>query len=41
MSIKHMHNPHKLNNDSNRNTKDVKIAVENANLCEKYGYALF
>ena len=31
-----MHNPHKLNNDSNRNTKNIKIikiAVVNANLC--------
>jgi len=31
-----MHNPHKLNIDSNRNTKNIKIiktAVENANLC--------
>ena len=39
-----MHNPHKLNIDSNRNTKNIKIikiAVENANLWEKYAiYAL-
>ena len=33
-----MHNPHKLNSDSNRNTKNIKIikiAIENANLCGK------
>ena len=33
-----MHNPHKLNIDLNRNTKNIKlikIAVENANLCGK------
>jgi len=33
-----MHNPHKLNIDSNRNTKNIKIikiAVQNANLCDK------
>jgi len=33
-----MHNPHKLNIDSNRNTaniKMIKIAVEKANLCGK------
>ena len=33
-----MHNPRKLNTDSNRNTKNIKIiktAVENANLCGK------
>ena len=33
-----MHNPHKLNTDSNRNTaniKMIKIAVEKANLCGK------
>jgi len=31
-----MQNPHKLNIDSNRNTKNIKIiktAVDNANLC--------
>jgi len=34
----HQHNPHQLNTDSDRNTKNIKIiktAVENANLCEK------
>jgi len=33
-----MHNPHKLNTDSNRNTKNIKIikiAIENVNLCGK------
>ena len=33
-----MHNPHKLNVDSNRSTKNIKIiniVVENANLCRK------
>jgi len=33
-----MHNPHKLNTDSSRNiknTKMLKTAVENANLCGK------
>jgi len=33
-----MHNPRKLNTDSNRDTKNIKIikiAVENANLCGK------
>jgi len=33
-----MHNPHKLNVDSNRSTKNIKIiniVVENANLCKK------
>jgi len=33
-----MHNPHKLNIDSNRNTdniKIIKIAVESAKLCGK------
>jgi len=33
-----VHKPHKLNIDSNRNTKNteiIKIAVENANLCGK------
>jgi len=33
-----MHNPHKLNIDSHRNTKNIKIikiAVENANSCGK------
>ena len=33
-----MHNPHELNINSNRNTKNIKIikiAVENANLCRK------
>jgi len=32
------HNPHKLNIDSNRNTKNIKIikiAIQNANLCGK------
>ena len=33
-----MHDPHKLNTDSSRNTKNIKtikIAVENANSCGK------
>jgi len=33
-----MHNRHKLDIDSNRNTKNIKIikiAIENANLCGK------
>jgi len=37
-----MRNPHKLNTDSNRNTKNIKIAVENDNLCgENMQYAHF
>ena len=38
-----MHNLHKLNIDSSRNTKNIKmikIAVENANLCGGGGIAL-
>jgi len=30
-----MHHHHKLNIDSNRNIKNIKIAVKNANLCGK------
>jgi len=30
-----MHKRHKLNIDSNRHTINIKIAVENANLCGK------
>jgi len=32
-----MHNPHKLNIDANRNTKNIKIAVkcQYANICGK------
>jgi len=30
-----MHSHHKLNIDLNKNTKNIKIAIENANLCGK------
>jgi len=36
-----MHNPYKLNIDSNRNMKNIKIikiSVENTNLCGKIYY---
>jgi len=32
------HIPHKLNIDSNRNTVNIKIAIENANFCGKICY---
>ena len=37
-NIRPIHNPHKLNLDLNRNTKNIKIikiAIKNANLCGK------